>query len=105
MVLVLPVTVARSMVKYNPDIEANIADLQTRVGQLETANKTLQQKVDQLPTTGKTIETIVKDPDNTKVDALEKRVTVLESAVSFIQTKVMQAITTTIGLLQKLLAR
>ncbi len=86
------------------DIYKRLADLEKVTNQLEQANATLQKKVDQTPA-GQTTQTIVKDPDNTKVDALEKRVTALESAVSSIQTKVMQALTTTIGLLQKLLAR
>ncbi|MFA5413253.1 MAG: hypothetical protein WC348_01805 [Patescibacteria group bacterium] len=100
-------------------INQQFSEMQAQVTELQQLNTQLQNKVDQIsssasastpaPVPAQTIvetkEVIVRDPDNTKVEALEKRVTTLESVVSLIQTKIMQAINTAIGLLKKLLAR
>ncbi|MCX6741213.1 MAG: hypothetical protein NTY61_02330 [Candidatus Parcubacteria bacterium] len=57
-----------------------------------------------------TKETVVRDPDNTKVEAVEQRVTNVETKVDkidgrllFIEKKVIDLLNTTIGYLKQLL--
>lgn len=90
---------------YNLEVEVNNLDQLNAQLQVKVNSQSATQTPAPAQMVTQTKEVIVRDPDNTKVDALEKRVTALEAAVKFIQTKIMQAITTTIGLLQKLLAR
>ncbi|MDD2758148.1 MAG: hypothetical protein PHD72_02090 [Patescibacteria group bacterium] len=121
--LALPQMTAAKDTWYSTEEKARIdlqfEQMQSQITELNNLTTQLQTKVFQIsqqpvvePQIQQVVETkvvetkeIVRDPDNTKVEALEKRVTTLESAVSFIQTKVMQSITTLIGLIQKLLAR
>ena len=97
------------------DVFKRTYELEVLTEELQQQIQSLQQKVNiqsitpvqaPAPVQTQTIiqkEIIVKDPDNARVEALEKKVSTLELAVNFIQDKVMKAITTVIDLLKKII--
>lgn len=97
-------------------IDAKFQAMQQQIDTLVNINFNLEKKVEsmQAPSTGpaivqpeRVIETreIITQADNTRVEALEKRVGTLEKAVAFIQDKVMAALNITISMLKDLLKR
>jgi len=87
-------------------IDSKLADLQKQVDELKKLNDSLEYRILQVekkPITTQTTVQITDQETKTKVKSLESRVGTLEKAVSFLQTKVMDALNTTIGLLKQLL--
>lgn len=87
-----------------------IHDLEVATDQLQKQNTALEAKigavaVPQVQTIVKETQTQTVVQDEGRMVAIEKRVSVLEQAYNFIADKVLGAINTTIGLLQKLLNR
>jgi len=99
--------------KEQARIECRFAELEAKIKTLENMNWNLRQKVEGIQggTTviqpERVIETreIVRDPDNERVEALEKRVGRLESAMAFLYEKVVGAVNVTIDLLRQLIDR
>lgn len=121
LILLAPCTVSANNQWYSVEeqerIDAQFAQMQTQIDELNNLTAQLQTKVNQVsqqpvvePQIQQIVETkvvetkeIVRDPDNTRVEALEARVSTLEKAVDYIQNQVMKAINTVISLLKKLL--
>jgi len=87
-----------------------IHDLEVATDQLQKQNAALEAKIGavgavQPQTIVKEIQTQVVVQDEARMEAIEKRVSVLEQAYNFIQKKVMETLNKTIGLLTKLLSR
>lgn len=105
-----PTQMVFAMVKYNPDIETNITDLQKRTEVLEAKVLQLQLKLDGVQAQVKSqpvdnsVVNKITEVDN-KVIAIEQRVSVLERAVNSIQNTVLGAINKAISILDKLLGR
>jgi len=82
-----PTQMVFAMVKYNPDIETNITDLQKRTEVLEAKVLQLQLKLDGVQAQVKSqpvdnsVVNKITEVDN-KVIAIEQRVSVLERAVN-----------------------
>ncbi len=82
-------------------MQKQIDDLQSLNGQLKAEINNVQNLQPQI----ENVSALQSQITNTdiKVQAIETRVSMLESAISFLQTKVMDAFNTTIGLLKQLL--
>jgi hypothetical protein len=75
------------------DLEGTVAKLELQINQLQTTCNNQS-----------TVQTAIPS-DNPSITLLENRITKIESALTFIQTTVVQAFSTTIGLLQKLITK
>lgn len=95
-------------------IDQQAMELESQISDLRMLTRQLQAKVEQTALDAQTevtnsvqqvIETreIVIQPDNDRVEALEKRVGTLEKAVSFIQNQVLSAIGNLIAMIKKFL--
>ena len=79
-------------------------DMFKRLYELEGMVISLESRVNSLQTTCNSQPIpITSTGDDSRVASLENRVSKIESALNFIQTTVVQAFSTTIGLLQKLI--
>lgn len=81
-------------------INIQLSQMQEQIGQLQHLNAQLEAKVQAQPVVA--AQVAQADP---RVEQLERRVSSLETAVAYIQKNVLSAITTVIGLLQKLLIK
>jgi outer membrane murein-binding lipoprotein Lpp len=120
MMLLIPCMASAKDTWYSTEekarIDAQFEQMQAQIDELNGLTAKLQTKVNQIsqqpaaaPQIQQVVETkvietkeIVREPDNTRVEALEARVSTLEKAVDYIQNQVMQAINTVISLLKKL---
>lgn len=81
-------------------------DMFHRLYDLEGTVMKLESQISQLQSTCNNQSVIQVTPsDNSIISSLENRVSKIESALNFIQTTVVQAFSTTIGLLQKLITK
>jgi len=89
-------------------INGQMSAMQKQIDDLKTLNGQLQAQINNVQNLQPQIETVSalqSQITNTdiKVQAVETRIGVVEKAVTFLQTKVMDALNTTIGLLKQLL--
>ena len=92
----------------NPASTDDVAALQKQIDQLNSLNAQLQSRVQVLesrPVSVATNAPVQIVQDTARIEKLEQRVGVLEGIVNTIKSNVMAALQTTIGLLQKLLAK
>ena len=90
----------------NPASTDDIAVLQAQIDTLKSLNTQLQNRVQALENATPAAATApVQVQDTARIAALETRVSALETIVNTIKNNVMAALQTTIGLLQKLLAK
>jgi peptidoglycan hydrolase CwlO-like protein len=91
----------------NPASTDDIAALQAQIDQINSLNQQLQARVSALENAAPAAASspVQNTQEEARIASLENRVSVLESIVNTIKTSVMAALQTTIGLLQKLLAK
>ena len=88
-------------------INGKMNDMQSQIDSLKGLNTSLQNQINAQKQTV-TIQPVTDVTSqialtNTRVDAVEKRMSTLETAISYIQKNVMDALNTTIGLLKQIL--
>lgn len=95
-------------------IECEFGQLEERIRTLENINANLLKKVEGIqggPAAAQpervieTKETIIRESDNSRVEALEKRVGNIERAVSFLQGKVMEVVNRAVALMSELVKK
>jgi chromosome segregation ATPase len=90
------------------NIKTNMSAIQKQIDDLKTLNGELKAQINNIKNLQPQIETVSdlqSQITNTdiKVQAVETRIGVIEKAVDYLQTKVMSALDTVIGLLKQLL--
>ncbi len=95
------------LTKSVDQINAKMTAMQNQIDELKSINNKLQSQIDFIPERIQTYQGTNEDPQiqalTVRTDAIEKKVGILETAISFLQDKVIALLNTTIGLLKQIL--